>query len=59
MYKFIINFNYILFSLIFPIVKLNMKKSFSLIFFFFPKYFLEIKHKISFELRQFQILSFL
>ena len=46
MHKFLNNFNYILFSFIFFIHKSNMRKSFSLIF-FFPWYFLGTKHNLN------------
>ena len=44
MYKFLISFNYIWFSLIFFIGQPNMKKSFSLTFFSFSLYFPGTKH---------------
>ena len=43
MYKFLTNFNYILFSFIFLIVKSIMRKQFFLVFFFFHPYFLGTK----------------
>ena len=44
MHKFLINFNYIEFSLKYFIGQLNVRKSFSLTFFFFPLCFPRTKH---------------
>ena len=44
MYKFLINFNYILFSLVSFIGQTNIRKSFFQTFFFLSLYFLGTKH---------------